>query len=498
VTGSSVTVHGTEEADQFHYAPTGSHQIVINGVEYHFEDAEVDSVEYIGGLGEDRATLEGSSANETLTVYPNSATFERPGMQVRVVNTTRVVATGGGGRDIGNLYGGDGPDAYTGRESYGRLVGEGFFQKASGFSELHVNLGDGDDIARLYDSPGDDTLIGDPNQATLDCPSIDVLHQVESYRELHAFAIEDGNDTAELADDPAEASYVVTFHALAGTEAKLFDGDRHGSPEEVNQMFLIRTSGFDSVTATAGPGDTALLYGTSGDEQYVGTSSQGSLTVPSGATFTAKSFEQIHSVAKGGKDNTAELVGSSEKERFWGTRVYGRLGGSGWMHRLVRYNQVIASGGGGPDVAELFDTRFTDTFSGWPEECAYQAGRWEYRLQDFPVVRVNGEAPGTDMVHLYPGAGDTVRERTDAWVMSGDTGSITVEKSFGTVEVHDGSGPASKSAPAGPDNFSPQSLSDLDIGILAHDQVHHGVNTDTDDEEAAIDSVLRTEFWWMP
>jgi hypothetical protein len=272
----------------------------------------------------------------------------------------------------------------------------------------------------------------------------------------------------------------------------------------VNQVFLIRTSGFESVTATAGPGDTALLYGTSGNEQYSGTPTQASLTVPSGATvpssavFTAVSFEQIHSVAKSGKNNTAELVGSSEKERFWGTRVYGRLSGTGWLQRLVRYDYVTVDGGGGPDVAEMFDTRFADTFYGRPDDCTYEAGRWEYRVQDFPVVRVNGEAGGSDTAHLYPGAGDTVRERTDDWVMSGDGYSITVEKSFGDVPVvHDGSGSGSQSALAGPDEFRPQALSDLDLAILASAALRSRFSTDSDDrEEAAVDSVLRTEFWW--
>jgi hypothetical protein len=492
-----VTVSGTDEGDQFEYAPEGSHRITIKGVDYHFEDGEVTSIEFLAGIGQDSATLYGSADSEVLTVHPTTATLMGNGIEVNVTDVERVVAAGGGGHDTANFHGTADVDAYTGNQDYGRLTNHGFLARASGFAECYVDLKAGDDIARLYDSPGDDTLTADPTQATLNCPDVNVLHQVQNFRELHAFAEQDGHDTAQLADDPAEESYVVSFHALAGTEAKLFDGDRHGSPEEVNQIVLIRTSGFESVTATAGAGDTALLYGTSGDEQYSGTATQASLTVPSGAVFTAASFEQIHSVAKGGKNNTAQLVGSSRKDRFWGTRTYGRLGGSGWLQRLVRYNQVTAYGGGGPDVAEMFDTRFTDTFSGWPDGCAYQAGRWEYRVQEFPVVRVNGEAAGSDMGHLYPGATDTVRERTDDWVMSGDGYSVTIEKSFGAVEVHDGSGSGSQSALAGTDEFSSQVLSNRDVALLADAFLRNRFLPDPDDDEtAAVDSVLRTELWW--
>jgi CSLREA domain-containing protein len=497
-TGTTVTAHGTDEADEFEYAPSGSHQVTVKGIDYHFDDSEVTKVQFRAGAGADSANLYGSAGSETLTIRPTTASLRSDRVDVSVVGAERVIAAGGGGHDTANFHGTADTDVYTGTQSYGRLTRDGFFARASGFAECYVDLNLGDDIARLYDSPGDDTLTANPTQATLSCPAIDVLHQVENFRELHAFATEDGNDTAELADDPAEASYVVSFHALSGTEGKLFDGDRTGAPDEVNQVFLIRTSGFDSVTATAGPGDTALLYGTSGDDQYSGTASQASLTVPSGSVFTAVSFEQVHSVAKGGKNDTAEIVGSPERERFWGTRVYGRLGGSGWLQRLVRYNRLTAYGGGGPDVAEMFDTRFTDTFSGWPDQCVYQAGRWEYRVQDFPVLRVNGEAAGSDVAHLYPGAGDTVSERTNAWAMSGDGYSITVEKAFGAVEVHDGPGPVSVNALAAPDEFSPGSVSDHDLAILAYDLVHEGATGETDDERAAIDSVLRTEFRWLP
>jgi hypothetical protein len=119
-------------------------------------------------------------------------------------------------------------------------------------------------------------------------------------------------------------------------------------------------------------------------------------------------------------------------------------------------------------------------------------------LQDFTVVRVNGEAAGTDTVYLYPSASDTVRERSDDWLMSGDGYSITVERAFSAVEVHDYSGPGSQNAMAGPDEFSPQALPGRDLADLAHGLPHEGgtSNDMEDEEEAAIDLVLRTDFWW--
>jgi hypothetical protein len=171
------------------------------------------------------------------------------------------------------------------------------------------------------------------------------------------------------------------------------------------------------------------------------------------------------------------------------------------MHRLVRYNQVTASSGGGPDVAEMFDTRFRDTFSGWPEESQFKAGRFVYLVQGFPAVRVNGDGvtgdEDRDTGYLYPRLADTVREREDDWRVSGEGYSIEFEKSFGNVVIRYGS--ISQSALAAPDEFSPQALSDRDFAILAHGLVRQGgTSGESDEVEAAVDSVLRTEFWWSP
>jgi hypothetical protein len=167
----------------------------------------------------------------------------------------------------------------------------------------------------------------------------------------------------------------------------------------------------------------------------------------------------------------------------------------------VRYDQVTVDSGGGPDVAEMFDTPFRDTFYGYPEECTYEAGRFEYIVQGFPAVRVNGDGvtgdEDPDTAHLYPGENDTVRERDDDWRMSGEGYSIEVEKSFGEVLVHDGSAPGS--ALAAPDASSPRALSDGQFAILAQALARRdGTSSDTDEEEAAVDLVLRTELWWVP
>ena len=57
------------------------------------EDAiRVAVVDFDGGAGEDTARMEGSSAVETFTAYPNSATFSRTGLQVNVEQVEEINA----------------------------------------------------------------------------------------------------------------------------------------------------------------------------------------------------------------------------------------------------------------------------------------------------------------------------------------------------------------------------------------------------------------------
>ena len=74
-TGTEVTVAGTDAVDTFEFAPTGSYQVTINGIRYHFDDAEVESVSFDGGEGYDKVILDDSIGDDTLTAEATHAVF---------------------------------------------------------------------------------------------------------------------------------------------------------------------------------------------------------------------------------------------------------------------------------------------------------------------------------------------------------------------------------------------------------------------------------------
>jgi hypothetical protein len=494
-----VNVYGTDEADTFQYAPEGSHRIHVRGVEYRFEDSEVTAVDFSAGAGEDSTTIYGSQVNESLTLYPTQATLERSGMEVTAADCERVVVTGGGGHDVANLHGSAGDDVYAGKPWYGRLVGEGFFARIARFDEIYVDLGEGDDIVRFYDGPGDNSLTADPYQATLN--GLKAFHQVEGFRQLHAFADEDGYHTAQLADDPAEDSFGVTFHALGGAHAKLYDGDRLAYPDQTALVFLIRACGFDRTTATAGPGDVGLLFGTGGDDHYLGTPTEGTLTAANGAVFVAAGFEQLLTVAKGGEGDEAELIGSDEKDQLLAKRTSVQLAGADWKHRAVRYDEVTVDAAGGDDEGTVEDSRYTDVFHGTPTGSTYRTGRSDFTLRNFPTTKVvSGGEAGWDEAHLWPASsGDEVVEGTDEWMMDGGTYSIIVQKIMGEVHVHPAGTPSAQQVtpPASAQAVQPaERISDRELALLAHQWIQNQPDSsseDDDEKEAAKTNVALME-----
>jgi hypothetical protein len=86
--GSAVTVHGTTAADEFVFDGAASREIMINGVEYHYEDTQVTMVDFNGGDGDDSATLTGGPDTEIARFFPDHGTFGENGFLVTLNNVT--------------------------------------------------------------------------------------------------------------------------------------------------------------------------------------------------------------------------------------------------------------------------------------------------------------------------------------------------------------------------------------------------------------------------
>ncbi|KKK72337.1 hypothetical protein LCGC14_2904880, partial [marine sediment metagenome] len=71
--------------------------IVINGVEFAINPAEITSFSIDGAEGEDRVLIRGSAGDDVLRMNPTSATLTGPGYRVDVINTAYITVVGNGG-----------------------------------------------------------------------------------------------------------------------------------------------------------------------------------------------------------------------------------------------------------------------------------------------------------------------------------------------------------------------------------------------------------------
>jgi hypothetical protein len=116
--GVNVYIDGTAGDDSCEYKPVESHQITIKGVEYHFQDDQVNFVEFVGRDGDDFARVVGTSHDEIVNVYPHGDTSgnqlvfqnDTTGFTIHVSESETFEVAGRGGTDTGIMHQTDGTD----------------------------------------------------------------------------------------------------------------------------------------------------------------------------------------------------------------------------------------------------------------------------------------------------------------------------------------------------------------------------------------------------
>jgi len=427
--GTDVTVYGTLDADLFEFDAAASRLVTINGVSYHFTDAEATSVTFDGADGADTAILTGNGQNETAELWPEQGTLVGNGYSVQVGNVETITAHGGGGVDLAFLHDDPlakdtltgGPDAATlvgnpysnqvanfryvhvygtpgnGDEAVlqcdpnaqntleawpddARLQSNGFFLRAKSFDDVRADgTPEGGDVALLHDDPvGSDNFVGGPDQATLSGGAFSL--EANSFRWVHVYGTAGSGDVATFHDDPAR------FDRLRAWP---------GEAQLTGEQFFLRAKSFGSLYAnsTPGGGDLAQLYDSITDDTFTAWPDRAEL---SGDTFFAQvnSYRWVHGYSTLGND-VATLYGSDARDVFVGTDRFGKLRGTDFYNRAMSFGQLHVYGGGGRDVAALYDA-VLETGVTQPVGMAQVA--WLY---EFERIRQRSDS------------GDTVTDATD-------------------------------------------------------------------------------------
>ncbi|MBN2218091.1 MAG: hypothetical protein JW719_12020, partial [Pirellulales bacterium] len=248
--GDKSWITGSANDDQFTSYPT---QSVMSASDYRMElNAFRYVTAYAGAGGTDRANLFDSSGAETLTAKPeyvklrnNSGAFEVTAYSFRYTATTATA----GGSDVANFFDSPGADTFEATPTYAKLYGDTFYNRADYFRQVTADGhggGDGadNDVVRLYDSTGNDIVIAGTNSMQLIGAGFQI--RADYFQHLVAFASK-GYDQARL-------------YGTSGTDTFL-GTTSYGKMTTLEESRSLRAYGFDKVQAWGlGGNDVAYLH----------------------------------------------------------------------------------------------------------------------------------------------------------------------------------------------------------------------------------------------
>ena len=464
-----------------------------------------------GGIG-DKASFFDSAGNDTLTATPAYSQLSGPGYFNYAASFDQVYAyaTAGGAGDRANLFDSAGNDTFIGTPTYSLLKGTGYYNYVQSFDQVSAYATAGDaggagDIASLYDSAGNDMLTETPLFSLL--KGAGFYNYAQSFNQVFAYASagnaggpgdvaslydSTGNDT--LISKPAQtqlsgAGYSnnafkfgrVTAYATAGDtggagdRAYLYDSTGNDVLTSTPVHSILSGSGywndaehFDKVYAYAstdagGTGDRAYLYDSAGNDILTATPLYAQLT-GSGYFNYASRFDQVYAYASGdagGTGDRANLFDSAGNDTLTATPTYAQLTGAGFLNYASRFDQVYAyastDAGGTGDRANLFDSAGNDTLTATPTYSLLKGLGFYNYAQGFDkasAYATAGNAGGVgDVANLYDSAGsDKLFARSDyAWIQG--TGFYNYVRGFQHVNGY---------AVAGGDDT-------LDVGSILYD-----------------------------
>ena len=345
--GTAIEVFGTDGVDHFEFEPTGSYRIAINGVDYHFDNSQYETIVFTGGAGNDTATLSGGPDTEIGRFFPDHGTFGENSFLVTVNEVTAITAYGGGGLDEVYMYDSPGNDEFVSRKYYGKLSGEEFaietfdfmynygyattqdggtdiaymedtatadkfkfdwpnpgqffgkmygggtyYNRAKYFEQIYATMTGGKDTVRLFGSDGDETFYGQRDESRLTGAGFDVT--VTGYNTLTAYAMK-GNDIAYVEDSDENDTTRARPHKI------MLWGGSYDDP-----TYMITARKFDEyyLEAKNGGYDQAKLHDTVFDDYLEASGNSARLYNDNGSLdllYEAIDFEWVK--AYGTEDN---------------------------------------------------------------------------------------------------------------------------------------------------------------------------------------------------
>ncbi len=306
------------------------------GPGYEVQWSDVAEITVHGGGGNNLLYLVDSAGNDNFVGTPTYAAMHGQGFYNRARSFQEVYAEAtAGGVDVAKFYDSPGHDLYVAAPDYNALSNQqlNFKIEATYFESVHAYAtAGGVDLAKFYDSPGNDEFVATPTYAALYNHQYtgqynqSFYNRAKFFEATHAFATASDNDVdvARLYDSPGDDQFYADpiQGALYG---QAFDG-------QYNDRFYNRAKFFQAVHAfaTGGGIDVASLHGSSDNDNFYADMDQGAMYIPGRYYNRAKFFDEVHANAHEGDEDQAQLHDLEELARWPGGGIFSHY----WLYEF--------------------------------------------------------------------------------------------------------------------------------------------------------------------
>lgn len=432
----TIRIIGTTGTESVQIQPGG---FILSANGYGFTAANIEVIDFDGRGGADTIVLNDTPDNDVFTFTPAVgatplvASMVGGGYTTNLRNVRSVVVNSSGqAGDTVRLN--DNPnqaETFTATPEYATLAGSGFSVRANAFHRVEATSSGGSDMARIFDSAGDDTITADGNSLSLSGTLAGTPFSLVAtgFARRHLLATAGGNDHAVLQGTAASGETVSLYpgHAIL-----------------IGPGYMTRVDGAAVIEAYSGGGnDTAFFYDSPGDDQFVGEPGQATLAntqVP--FQNTAYGFRNVVALAiRGGNDTAVLKDNPSASDSFTSQHgVYAELTDRAtYRTRVERFESVTAQSRGGVDSARLLDAQGQQVFTADPAAAELSGGGFTARVEGFRFATAYALSGGGDRAELRdspndPGSTDTFQAQAGQATLFGN-GYMNRAVGFTTVEA---------------------------------------------------------------
>jgi hypothetical protein len=236
---NTALVTGSEDDETVTLGPDSAN-LVGSGLELQANDVAIST--FTSGEGADVANLYGSAGDDNLDADPSQATLTGSGYTQQAIGYPTVnVFAGDGGYDVAMLEDSAEDDLFTSTADFVELGGPGFMIHTESFDENHAYARNGgDDMASFTDSPGNDKFKAEPAQNYAKMYGSAMYNRAKLFETIVVSGSQGGNNLARVFDSLGDD----TFIAGAG-EAHFYNDNTH--PFDVTVLAFNQVIGYSNV-----------------------------------------------------------------------------------------------------------------------------------------------------------------------------------------------------------------------------------------------------------